>query len=79
MIILWLYYIISVISINFFCDRLSFVKDDDGELHENQLPRTLLLMHRWYVSSTELAGKLLIIYPVAVKYEWVCGLCVMFQ
>uniref|UniRef100_A0A672K449 Ras guanyl-releasing protein 3-like n=1 Tax=Sinocyclocheilus grahami TaxID=75366 RepID=A0A672K449_SINGR len=39
--------------------------DDEGELHENQLPRTLLLMHRWYVSSTELAGKLLIIYPVA--------------
>ncbi|XP_051502480.1 ras guanyl-releasing protein 3-like isoform X3 [Myxocyprinus asiaticus] len=22
--------------------------DDEGELHENQLPRTLLLMHRWY-------------------------------
>ncbi|XP_016125420.1 ras guanyl-releasing protein 3-like [Sinocyclocheilus grahami] len=36
--------------------------DDEGELHENQLPRTLLLMHRWYVSSTELAGKLLIMY-----------------
>uniref|UniRef100_A0A671Q5R2 Ras guanyl-releasing protein 3-like n=1 Tax=Sinocyclocheilus anshuiensis TaxID=1608454 RepID=A0A671Q5R2_9TELE len=44
--------------------------DDEGELHENQLPRTLLLMHRWYVSSTELAGKLLIIYPVAVQY-WI--------
>ncbi|KTG34815.1 hypothetical protein cypCar_00041448, partial [Cyprinus carpio] len=46
--------------------------DDEGELHENQLPRTLLLMHRWYVSSTELAGKLLIIYPVAVNpsYDW---------
>uniref|UniRef100_A0A673KNM1 Ras guanyl-releasing protein 3-like n=1 Tax=Sinocyclocheilus rhinocerous TaxID=307959 RepID=A0A673KNM1_9TELE len=43
--------------------------DDEGELHENQLPRTLLLMHRWYVSSTELAGKLLIIYPVAVQYD----------
>ncbi|TRY90776.1 hypothetical protein DNTS_028647 [Danionella cerebrum] len=38
--------------------------DDDGELHENLLPRTFLLMHRWYVSSTELAGKLLIIYPL---------------
>ncbi|XP_051579501.1 ras guanyl-releasing protein 3-like isoform X1 [Myxocyprinus asiaticus] len=36
--------------------------DDEGDLHENQLPRTLLLMHRWYVSSTELAGKLLMIY-----------------
>ncbi|KAA0711092.1 Ras guanyl-releasing protein 3 [Triplophysa tibetana] len=22
--------------------------DDEGELHDNQLPRTLLLMHRWY-------------------------------
>ncbi|XP_030642771.1 ras guanyl-releasing protein 3 [Chanos chanos] len=36
--------------------------DDDGELHGNQLPRTLLLMHRWYVTSTELAGKLLMMY-----------------
>ncbi|XP_057200463.1 ras guanyl-releasing protein 3 [Triplophysa rosa] len=36
--------------------------DDEGELHDNQLPRTLLLMHRWYVSSAELAGKLLIMY-----------------
>uniref|UniRef100_A0A8C2C178 RAS guanyl releasing protein 3 (calcium and DAG-regulated) n=1 Tax=Cyprinus carpio TaxID=7962 RepID=A0A8C2C178_CYPCA len=43
--------------------------DDDGELHENQLPRTLLLMHRWYVSSTELAGKLLIIYPVPTRLK----------
>uniref|UniRef100_A0A3B3DUG8 RAS guanyl releasing protein 3 (calcium and DAG-regulated) n=1 Tax=Oryzias melastigma TaxID=30732 RepID=A0A3B3DUG8_ORYME len=32
---------------------------DSGELHVNLLPRTLLLMHRWYVPSTELAGKLL--------------------
>lgn len=47
------------------------VIDDEGELLENQLPRTLLLMHRWYVSSTELAGKLLIIYPVADQYEHV--------
>ncbi|XP_062862852.1 ras guanyl-releasing protein 3 isoform X2 [Trichomycterus rosablanca] len=36
--------------------------DDGGELNADPLPRTLLLMHRWYVSSTELAGKLLIMY-----------------
>ncbi|XP_058255349.1 ras guanyl-releasing protein 3 isoform X1 [Hemibagrus wyckioides] len=36
--------------------------DDEGNLNGNHLPRTLLLMHRWYVSSKELAGKLLIIY-----------------
>uniref|UniRef100_A0A8C1DR50 RAS guanyl releasing protein 3 (calcium and DAG-regulated) n=1 Tax=Cyprinus carpio carpio TaxID=630221 RepID=A0A8C1DR50_CYPCA len=48
--------------------------DDEGELHENQLPRTLLLMHRWYVSSTELAGKLLIIYPVARTRLKICYL-----
>ncbi|XP_024119811.1 ras guanyl-releasing protein 3 isoform X1 [Oryzias melastigma] len=36
--------------------------DDSGELHVNLLPRTLLLMHRWYVPSTELAGKLLMKY-----------------
>ncbi|XP_061084801.1 ras guanyl-releasing protein 3 [Conger conger] len=36
--------------------------DDQGELASCQLPRTLLLMHRWYVTSTELAGKLLMIY-----------------
>uniref|UniRef100_A0A3Q2D7Q5 RAS guanyl releasing protein 3 (calcium and DAG-regulated) n=1 Tax=Cyprinodon variegatus TaxID=28743 RepID=A0A3Q2D7Q5_CYPVA len=39
--------------------------DDDGQLHGNLLPRTLLLMHRWYVTSAELAGKLLMIYPIA--------------
>uniref|UniRef100_A0AAY4EYF3 Ras guanyl-releasing protein 3 n=1 Tax=Denticeps clupeoides TaxID=299321 RepID=A0AAY4EYF3_9TELE len=37
--------------------------DDNGELQGNQVPRTFLLMHRWYVTSTELAGKLLLIYP----------------
>ncbi|XP_067332133.1 ras guanyl-releasing protein 3 [Channa argus] len=36
--------------------------DDNGELQANLLPRSLLLMHRWYVTSTELAGKLLMIY-----------------
>ncbi|XP_057703549.1 ras guanyl-releasing protein 3 isoform X2 [Corythoichthys intestinalis] len=35
--------------------------DDNGELQSN-LPRILLLMHRWYVTSAELAGKLLMIY-----------------
>ncbi|KAG5831635.1 hypothetical protein ANANG_G00305810 [Anguilla anguilla] len=37
--------------------------DDNGGLANSQLPRTMLLMHRWYVTSTELAGKLLMIYP----------------
>ncbi|KAK9411870.1 ras guanyl-releasing protein 3 [Crotalus adamanteus] len=36
--------------------------DDKGELNGNNLPRTFLLMHRWYLSSTELANKLLYIY-----------------
>ncbi|XP_022072964.1 ras guanyl-releasing protein 3 [Acanthochromis polyacanthus] len=36
--------------------------DDSGELQANLLPRSLLLMHRWYVTSSELAGKLLMIY-----------------
>ncbi|KAM9726400.1 ras guanyl-releasing protein 3 isoform 1-T2 [Menidia menidia] len=36
--------------------------DDGGELHADRLPRTLLLMHRWYLSSSELAGKLLTTY-----------------
>ncbi|XP_053488992.1 ras guanyl-releasing protein 3 isoform X1 [Ictalurus furcatus] len=36
--------------------------DDEGKLNGNLLPRTFLLMHRWYVSSTELAGKLLSMY-----------------
>ncbi|XP_077585482.1 ras guanyl-releasing protein 3 [Stigmatopora nigra] len=35
--------------------------DDNGELQSN-LPRILLLMHRWYVTSSELAGKLLMMY-----------------
>ncbi|XP_030581122.1 ras guanyl-releasing protein 3 [Archocentrus centrarchus] len=36
--------------------------DDSGDLQANPLPRTVLLMHRWYVTSSELAGKLLMIY-----------------
>lgn len=36
--------------------------DDNGELQGNLFPRTVLLMHRWYVTSTELAGKLLMLY-----------------
>ncbi|XP_039525406.1 ras guanyl-releasing protein 3 isoform X2 [Pimephales promelas] len=49
-------------SLELLLDACIHAFDDEGELHENQLPRTLLLMHRWYVSSTELAGKLLIMY-----------------
>uniref|UniRef100_A0A8C9S730 RAS guanyl releasing protein 3 (calcium and DAG-regulated) n=1 Tax=Scleropages formosus TaxID=113540 RepID=A0A8C9S730_SCLFO len=37
--------------------------DDNGDLGGSQLPRMVLLMHRWYITSTELAGKLLVIYP----------------
>ncbi|XP_031175651.1 ras guanyl-releasing protein 3 [Sander lucioperca] len=36
--------------------------DDSGELQANLLPRSLLLMHRWYITSSELAGKLLMMY-----------------
>ncbi|XP_034754452.1 ras guanyl-releasing protein 3 [Etheostoma cragini] len=36
--------------------------DDRGELQANLLPRSLLLMHRWYITSSELAGKLLTMY-----------------
>ncbi|XP_061480739.1 ras guanyl-releasing protein 3 isoform X2 [Rhineura floridana] len=36
--------------------------DHKGELSSNHLPRTFLLMHRWYLPSTELAGKLLSLY-----------------
>ncbi|XP_058524079.1 ras guanyl-releasing protein 3 isoform X1 [Ochotona princeps] len=32
--------------------------DDNGELNDSCLPRIVLLMHRWYLSSTELAEKL---------------------
>ncbi|KAG7513005.1 latent-transforming growth factor beta-binding protein 1 isoform X1 [Solea senegalensis] len=41
------------------------VFDDSGELQDSLLPRSLLLMHRWYVTSSELAGKLLMIYPLS--------------
>lgn len=37
--------------------------DDKGNPCSSQLPRTFLLMHRWYLPSTELAGKLLSTYP----------------
>ncbi|XP_078239195.1 ras guanyl-releasing protein 3 isoform X3 [Pogona vitticeps] len=36
--------------------------DRKGELSNNNLPRTFLLMHRWYLPSTELASKLLSLY-----------------
>uniref|UniRef100_A0A8C9WTD2 RAS guanyl releasing protein 3 (calcium and DAG-regulated) n=1 Tax=Scleropages formosus TaxID=113540 RepID=A0A8C9WTD2_SCLFO len=40
--------------------------DDNGDLGGSQLPRMVLLMHRWYITSTELAGKLLVIYPLHI-------------
>ncbi|XP_062934357.1 ras guanyl-releasing protein 3 isoform X2 [Cynocephalus volans] len=36
--------------------------DDNGELNNSYWPRIVLLMHRWYLSSTELAEKLLCMY-----------------
>ncbi|KAJ7340905.1 hypothetical protein JRQ81_004192 [Phrynocephalus forsythii] len=36
--------------------------DHKGELSHSNLPRTFLLMHRWYLPSTEVAGKLLSLY-----------------
>uniref|UniRef100_A0A4W3JXI8 RAS guanyl releasing protein 3 (calcium and DAG-regulated) n=1 Tax=Callorhinchus milii TaxID=7868 RepID=A0A4W3JXI8_CALMI len=46
---------------------LSF-SDNEGELRNSQLPRMVLLIHRWYLLSTELAGKLQLIYPL-----YACG------
>nr|XP_040127498.1 ras guanyl-releasing protein 3 isoform X3 [Ictidomys tridecemlineatus] len=39
--------------------------DDNGELNNSYLPRIVLLMHRWYLSSTELAERLLCMYRQA--------------
>ncbi|XP_030052365.1 ras guanyl-releasing protein 3 isoform X3 [Microcaecilia unicolor] len=36
--------------------------DEKGGHEDSHLPRTVLLMHRWYLSSTELVGKLLSMY-----------------
>ncbi|XP_072290399.1 ras guanyl-releasing protein 3-like, partial [Eucyclogobius newberryi] len=36
--------------------------DDSGDVNGQVLPRVLLLMHQWYVSSTELAQHLLCMY-----------------
>ncbi|XP_038253578.1 ras guanyl-releasing protein 3 isoform X2 [Dermochelys coriacea] len=36
--------------------------DNKGHLGTSHLPRMVLLMHRWYLPSTELVGKLLSIY-----------------
>lgn len=36
--------------------------DNCGELNGQVLPRVVLLMHRWYISSSELAQKLLFMY-----------------
>ncbi|XP_071337676.1 ras guanyl-releasing protein 3 isoform X1 [Trachinotus anak] len=49
-------------SLNSLLDECIQAFDDHGELQGNLLPRSLLLMHRWYVTSSELAGKLLMMY-----------------
>uniref|UniRef100_A0A3B5AEJ3 RAS guanyl releasing protein 3 n=1 Tax=Stegastes partitus TaxID=144197 RepID=A0A3B5AEJ3_9TELE len=51
--------------------------DDNGELQANLLPRSLLLMHRWYVTSSELAGKLLMIYPTL--FELLLKICYLMR
>ncbi|KAM6956614.1 ras guanyl-releasing protein 3 [Aplochiton taeniatus] len=56
-------------SLNTLLEACIQVFDDNGELQASHLPRTLLLMHRWYVTSTELAGKLLLIYPSILTYR----------
>uniref|UniRef100_A0A674I3J2 RAS guanyl releasing protein 3 n=2 Tax=Emydidae TaxID=8476 RepID=A0A674I3J2_9SAUR len=43
--------------------------DNKGHLGTSHLPRMVLLMHRWYLPSTELAGKLLSIYPFKDPYN----------
>lgn len=37
--------------------------DDSGKVRDPQLVRMFLMMHPWYIPSTELAAKLLQIYP----------------
>uniref|UniRef100_A0A3P9ML04 Uncharacterized protein n=1 Tax=Oryzias latipes TaxID=8090 RepID=A0A3P9ML04_ORYLA len=55
--------LVKAASIDSLLNECIHAFDDSLELHVNLLPRTLLLMHRWYVPSAELAGKLLMIYP----------------
>jgi hypothetical protein len=37
--------------------------DDSGKVRDPQLVRMFLMMHPWYIPSSELAAKLLHIYP----------------
>ncbi|XP_043541382.1 RAS guanyl-releasing protein 4-like [Chiloscyllium plagiosum] len=37
--------------------------DDRGRLKNRLLPHMFLMMHQWYLPSTELVGKLLQLYP----------------
>uniref|UniRef100_A0A669P5M6 RAS guanyl releasing protein 3 n=1 Tax=Phasianus colchicus TaxID=9054 RepID=A0A669P5M6_PHACC len=45
------------------CCPVYLVRDDRGNQCSSHLPRIFLLMHRWYLPSTELAVKLLSTYP----------------
>lgn len=37
--------------------------DDDGVLNDASVVRMFLMMHPWYISSTDFAKKLLLRYP----------------
>lgn len=37
--------------------------DDSGKVRDPQLVRMFLMMHPWYIPSSQLAAKLLHIYP----------------
>ncbi|XP_048449935.1 RAS guanyl-releasing protein 4-like [Rhincodon typus] len=37
--------------------------DDKGRLKNKLLPHMFLMMHQWYLPSTELVGRLLTLYP----------------
>nr|KAF6269856.1 RAS guanyl releasing protein 2 [Pipistrellus kuhlii] len=39
--------------------------DDSGKVRDPQLVRMFLMMHPWYIPSSQLAAKLLHIYPSA--------------
>lgn len=41
--------------------------DDSGKVRDPQLVRMFLMMHPWYIPSSQLAAKLLHIYPSLVS------------
>lgn len=62
-------------SLNASCNFYLCVSDERGTLKDSSLVRMFLMMHPWYIPSTDMAKKLVLKYPPRYLHKSVDFLC----